>query len=73
MQTCIGLKKVFHMLKDLFRNRFLIGALAFFVLIVGCSLLYMRHVELQTAGDVAVTGERIKKWNARQTIYNCCC
>ena len=39
------------MIKDVFSNRLFIGALAFFILTVGSSLLYMRHVEQQTARE----------------------
>ena len=46
-----------NMLKALFSNRLFIGALAFFVLCVGGSLLYQQHVERQTAMSIE---ERIK-------------
>ena len=48
------------MLKDLFSNRLFLGALAFFVLCIGGSLLYMQHVEQQTARELAETNKRIK-------------
>ena len=49
------------MLANIFSNRyFIIGALAFFVFCVVGSLLYMQHVETQTADDLARTDERIK-------------
>ena len=48
------------MLKDLFRNRLFIGALAFFVLMVVGGMLYMQHVEQQSARELAETQERIK-------------
>ena len=48
------------MLKDLFSNRLFLGALAFFVLCIGCSLLYMQHVERQTARKLTETQEHIK-------------
>ena len=49
------------MLANIFTNRyFIIGALAFFVFCVVGSLLYMQHVETQTADDLARTDERIK-------------
>ena len=48
------------MLKDLFRNRLFIGALAFFVFCVVGSLLYMQHVEQQSARELAETQKRIK-------------
>ena len=54
------------MFKDLFSNRLLIGALAFFVLCVCGSLLYMQHVEQQTAGDVAHTEARLKQLTEKQ-------
>ena len=43
------------MLKDLFRNRLFIGALAFFIFCVGGSLLYMQHVEKQSSRELAET------------------
>ena len=55
------------MLKDLFRNRLFIGALAFFVLCVGGSLLYMQHVEQQSARESAVHEERLKQFTERET------
>ncbi len=39
------------MLKDVFSNRLFIGVLAFFVLCVGGSLLYMQHVSKQSARE----------------------
>ena len=54
------------MLKDLFSNRLFIGALAFFVLCVGGSLLYLRHVEREGAEYAAETQDRVKQWNAKQ-------
>ena len=54
------------MLKDLFRNRLFIGALAFFVLCVGGSLLYRQHVEREGAEYAAETQDRIRQWNAKQ-------
>ena len=48
------------MLKDLFQNRLFIGALAFFVFCVGGSLLYMQHVERQTARESAAHEAHIK-------------
>ncbi len=48
------------MLKDVFGNRLFLGALAFFVLCIGGSLLYMQHVEQQTARELAETNKRIK-------------
>ena len=49
------------MLKDLFSNRLFIGALAFFILCVGGSLLYMQHVERQGAEQLAETQEHVKR------------
>ncbi len=54
------------MLKDLFSNRLFIGALAFFVLCVCGSLLYMQHVKKQTAEDLAAHKERIKELTSEQ-------
>ena len=56
------------MLKALFsnRNRLFIGALAFFVLCVGGSLLYMQHVEQQMARELVETQERLKVWPEKQ-------
>ena len=48
------------MVKNLFSNRLFLGALAFFVLCVVGSLLYMQHVEKQSAREWAETQERIK-------------
>ena len=53
------------MLKDLFSNRLFIGALAFFVLCVGGSLLYYQHVSKQTTADVARTSERINELTSK--------
>ena len=55
------------MLKDLFRNRLFIGALAFFVLCVGGSLLYMQHVQQQSARETAAHEERLKQLTDRET------
>ena len=54
------------MLKNLFSNRLFIGALAFFVLIVGGSLLYMHRVKQVGEKELAEIQERVKKWNERQ-------
>ena len=54
------------MFKDLFNNRRFLGALAFFVLCVGGSLLYMQHVERQSARELAETLARVKAFNERQ-------
>jgi hypothetical protein len=48
------------MVKNLFSNRLLIGALAFFILCVVGSLLYWQHVEKQSARELAETQKRIK-------------
>jgi hypothetical protein len=58
--------EVFNMVKNLFSNRLFIGALAFFVLCVGGSLLYQQHVEKQSARDLAETQARVKAFNERQ-------
>ena len=55
------------MLKDLFSNRLFIGALAFFVLCVGGSLLYMQHVEQPSAREMAAHEERLKQLTDRKT------
>ncbi len=52
------------MFKELFSNRLFIGVLAFFVLCVAGSLLYMQHVKRQDAANLAETRERIKQWDA---------
>ena len=54
------------MLKDLFSNRLFIGALAFFVLCVGGSLLYRQHVGQQEAEKLAEVQARLKAFNERQ-------
>lgn len=54
------------MLKVLFNNRLFIGALAFFILCVGSSLLYWQHVERQGAEELAETQERVKKLTEKQ-------
>ena len=54
------------MLKDLFSSRLFIGALAFFVLIVGGSLLYQQHVEREVAREFAEMPERVKVLTERQ-------
>lgn len=54
------------MLKDLFSNRLFIGALAFFILCVGGSLLYMQHVKEQSAREMAAHEERLKELTARE-------
>ncbi|RKU09498.1 hypothetical protein C6503_21310 [Candidatus Poribacteria bacterium] len=54
------------MFRDILKNRLFIGALAFFVLCVAGSLLYMRHVEQQTARELAETQERVQQYTDRQ-------
>ena len=54
------------MFKHLFSNRLFIGAVAFFVLCVGGSLLYMQSVKQQTAREMAGTEERIKQLTEKQ-------
>ena len=53
------------MLKDLFSNRLFIGALAFFILCVGGSLLYMQHVEKQTKKALAESEDFQQWWHER--------
>ena len=55
------------MFKDLFSNRLFIGALAFFILCVGGSLLYMQHVEQPSAREMAAHEERLKQLTDRKT------
>ena len=54
------------MLKDLFSNRLFIGALAFFVLCIVGSLLYMRHVERTGAEEPAKDTKWIKQLTEKQ-------
>ena len=54
------------MFRGLFSNRLFIGALAFFVLCVVGSLLYMQHVEHQTAREFAERFARVKALTERQ-------
>lgn len=54
------------MLTNIFKNRLFMGALAFFILCVGGSLLYMRHVEQQSARELTEAQERVKQWNEKQ-------
>ena len=54
------------MFKELFSNRLFIGALAFFVLCVGGSLLYMHHENQKSAEYAAETQDRVEQWNAKQ-------
>ena len=54
------------MLKDLFSNRLFIGALAFFVLCVGGSLLYMQHVQRVETEKLSETRRRVAAFNERQ-------
>ncbi|MCG9133487.1 hypothetical protein J5I95_17590 [Candidatus Poribacteria bacterium] len=53
------------MFKNLFRNRLLIGALAFFVLCVGGSLLYQQHVYKETDKKLSETDEFQQWWKER--------
>ena len=55
------------MLRELFSNRLFIGALAFFVLCVGGSLLYMHYDRQRGAAELAKNQERIKELTERQT------
>lgn len=54
------------MFKNLFSNRLFIGALAFFILCVGGSLLYMRHVEQSETVKLAETEDFLRWWKQRQ-------
>lgn len=54
------------MLADILKNRLFIGALAFFVLCVVGSLLYMQAAEKQTAEDMAAHEKRIKELTSEQ-------
>ena len=54
------------MLKDLFRNRLFIGALAIFIFCVGGSLLYMQHETQKGEKELAETQERVAQWNEKQ-------
>ena len=54
------------MLKDIFLNRLFIGALAFFVLCVGGSLLYMQHDKQKGEAEFAETQARVDQLNAKQ-------
>ena len=49
------------MFRDLFSNRLFIGGFAFFIFCVGGSLLYMQHVERETAREMAAHEEHIKQ------------
>ena len=54
------------MLKDLFRNRLFIGALAFFILCVVGSLFYQQQVYKETDKALAETEEFRQWWEERQ-------
>ncbi len=54
------------MLANIFTNRLFIGALAFFVLCVAGSLLYMHHENQKGAEYATETEERVRQWNERQ-------
>ena len=54
------------MLTDIFKNRLFVGALAFFVLCVAGSLLYMHHEIQKGAEYTAETEDRVRQWNAKQ-------
>ncbi|RKU21059.1 hypothetical protein C6499_22845 [Candidatus Poribacteria bacterium] len=53
------------MLKDLFSNRLFIGALAFFVLCVGGSLLYHQHVKGQAEKALVESEDFLQWWHER--------
>ena len=54
------------MLKNVFSHRLFIGALVFFIFSVVGSLLYMQHVEQQSARELAETQERVKILTEKQ-------
>ncbi len=53
------------MLKDLFSSRLFLAALAFFVLCVGGSLLYLQHVKHQGTEELAEARRRVTAYNER--------
>lgn len=53
------------MFKEFFSNRLFIGALAFFILCVGGSLLYHQHVKKQTAKALAESEDFQQWWHER--------
>lgn len=55
------------MFKEIFSSRVFIGALLFFVLTVGSSLLYMQHVERQEADKLVETQQLLKELTEQQT------
>ena len=54
------------MLANILKNSLFIGALVFFVLCVGGSLLYMWHVQRQGAEYEKETEARVEQWNESQ-------
>ena len=54
------------MFANILKNRLFIGALAFFVLCVVGSLLYMQHVKQQTVRTLAEGEKRVQQWNEKQ-------
>jgi len=54
------------MLADILKNRLFVGALAFFVLCVAGSLLYMHHEKQKGAEYEKETEARVRQWNAKQ-------
>lgn len=54
------------MFKDFFNKRLFVGGLAFFILCVGVSLLYMQHVEQEIARESAEHEKRIRQWDKEQ-------
>ena len=54
------------MFRNLLASKPFMGAVIFFFLIVGGSLLYMQHVDRQTARELAEVQDRVKQWNKRQ-------
>ena len=55
------------MLRDILSNRFFMGALAFFVLIVVGGTLYLKHVERQMVQEMARTEAAIKRLTEKQS------
>ena len=54
------------MFRDIFKNRLFIGALAFFVLCVAGSLLYMHHEKQKRVEYEKETQDRVRQWNDKQ-------
>lgn len=54
------------MFRSLLASKPFIGAVIFFLLIVGGSLLYMQHVKEQSAHELAEVLDRVRQWNEGQ-------